>query len=245
MKYNDIQKIISKLSFENDLYDHPAMLEAEKVESEQAVNIVADALSICDMAIKKAATELFNLAGQDITTQDLEALAVLAEEFDKSDDPLLQKQASVLDFVLANFAQNGPLAVAKLSSAQEEDRLRLKYRQEAHENAYVKPREKYYEDMKAAEAVKAIKRDVKRFRPLESPLSTRHCPDHPGVSIMRVGENTYQCPLDKKIYPFEAGYTTMKGNVVPGSSVQNQTRDLVDREIEHAAFSTRETTLNM
>jgi hypothetical protein len=57
---------------------------------------------------------------------------------------------------------------------------------------------------------------------MEEPLSTRYCPDHAGVSTYRVGEHTVRCALDGKSYNWDEGFTTQKGNKVPGSTVQEQ-----------------------
>ena len=98
--------------------------------------------------------------------------------------------------------------------------------------------------MKVADSIKAIDNSIKEYRPLEAPLSTRTCPDHPGAQIARVGEDTYQCSLDKKVYNYKGGFTTMKGNVIPGGDVSAQTQALGDRAIEHMSFDTRESKLN-
>ena len=59
--------------------------------------------------------------------------------------------------------------------------------------------------------------------PHEGTLSTRYCPDHRGVQAARIGQHTYQCPLDGKIYNYEEGYTNYEGQIVPGGSVAEQT----------------------
>lgn len=57
----------------------------------------------------------------------------------------------------------------------------------------------------------------------EGSLSTRYCPDHIGVSAVRIDEHTYQCPLDGKEYNYETGYVNYEGQGVPGGSVAAQT----------------------
>jgi len=57
----------------------------------------------------------------------------------------------------------------------------------------------------------------------EGSLSTRYCPDHRGVQAIRIGENTYQCPLDGKVYDYQSGYVNYEGQRVPGGSVAAQT----------------------
>jgi len=60
-------------------------------------------------------------------------------------------------------------------------------------------------------------------QPREGSLSTRYCPDHIGVQTFRVSERTYQCPIDGRIYNYEAGYKNYQGQRVPGGSVAAQT----------------------
>lgn len=77
-----------------------------------------------------------------------------------------------------------------------------------------------------------------------TPLSTRHCPDHRGVSVARVAENTYQCPIDGRTYNYEAGYVDYQGQAVPGGSIAGQTPDATPVAIPHRIFDTRENVLN-
>ncbi len=60
--------------------------------------------------------------------------------------------------------------------------------------------------------------------------------------MARVGEHQFQCSLDKKVYNYEAGYTTEKGEKVPGGSVAFQTDQMMAEP--HNMFDTRETRLN-
>ena len=68
----------------------------------------------------------------------------------------------------------------------------------------------------------------KELRPLQAPLSTRSCPDHPGVSLVRISDGLFYCPLNGKQYDYNSGYVTEKGNRVPGTSVKNQNDQLND-----------------
>jgi hypothetical protein len=70
-------------------------------------------------------------------------------------------------------------------------------------------------------------------------LSTRYCPEHVGVSLARVGEATYQCGLDGKVYNWEAGWTDYQGNKHPGGSVAGQTPDSAGYAPAHRMFDTR------
>lgn len=191
---------------------------------------------------KKLDYEMSVEAGS-IHPRDIESLAALAAEFDASDDEFLQKQAAVIDQLLINFAQRGLKSEAETAEEKELAKLRAKYRAESSDECYKGPREEHEKDIKAAEAIKAIKNQVKEYRPLQTALSTRYCPDHPGTQVRRVGDNVYQCALDKKLYNYKEGFTTEKGNKVPGTDVANQTQNLGDRILEQMSFSTRESKL--
>lgn len=77
-----------------------------------------------------------------------------------------------------------------------------------------------------------------------SALSTRYCPDHVGVSTHRVGESTYQCSLDGKVYNYEAGWTDYDGKEHPGGSLAAQTPDSTGYAVPHRIFDSRENILN-
>jgi hypothetical protein len=53
-------------------------------------------------------------------------------------------------------------------------------------------------------------------------LSSRYCPDHRGVSLFKVDEDQFQCPLDGKIYDYNMGFITYDGEVMNGGSVGKQ-----------------------
>lgn len=59
----------------------------------------------------------------------------------------------------------------------------------------------------------------------QAALSTRTCPDHHGTMVARIGEDTWQCPLDKKVYNFQTGFTMQNGEKNPGGSVADQTKE--------------------
>lgn len=184
-----------------------------------------------------------------VTPESLTEMAAIAAEFDKSGDPMLMKQAQVLDEILLTIgAQKEAVTAAK--RAQDEEITRLKSLAAEKEDSkkdtkdpYTVAKKFHDKDNHVAEGQAAIDK-VKEFRPMEAPLNTRTCPDHPGAQMARVAENTYQCSLDKGIYNYENGYTTMRGNKVPGGDVSNQTQALHDRPNEFTSFETRESKLN-
>lgn len=207
---------------------------------EAAAKLGSVALVVEDVMVEKIANH-----STQITSQSIDEIAALAEEFDASNDEFLQRQASVLDQVLLNMGVKLTHdSVAKRAQEDEMSRLRTEHKDKSQERSFEFPSEQHERDIMGAEAAKAIKESIKEYRPLETSLSTRYCPDHPGTSIMRVGDYTYQCPLDKKMYPWREGFTTMKGNKVPGTDVQSQTQALGDRKLEEMHFTTREGRLN-
>jgi len=250
MKSDKIKKVADELKNHfnfGELHDHPAMIAAEESGSDMLMYTVATALVTTEVAVKNAVNNINLLADKcegEFDESDIDEIAILAEEFDKSGDELLMKQASVLDQILINFSQRGKKEQEKLAEDKEIERLRAKYRQETREKLYGGVSKAQEKDIHAEEAAKAIKEQVKTFRPLEAPLSTRTCPDHPGAQMMRIGDGVFQCDLDKKIYNYREGFKTMKGNEVPGGDVQEQTRQLSDREIENTSFSTRDSATN-
>ena len=214
--------------------------------SEEILEVAASACNDMAEYLEKSADAISESEAPDgeLTLNRLEEIAVLASEFDKSDDPLLKKQASVLDEILLTIgAPSNAYSNAKRAQDDEIDKIRNKIR-EKERDPYKFVKEEHDKQNDVEKIKSAIKNVVKQYRPQEAALSTRTCPDHPGAQIMRVGEDTYQCELDKGIYNYVAGFTTMKGNKVPGADVSGQTSSLFDRSNEVTSFDTRESKLN-
>ncbi|MFA5024024.1 MAG: hypothetical protein WC523_03670 [Patescibacteria group bacterium] len=74
-------------------------------------------------------------------------------------------------------------------------------------------------------------------------LSIRHCPDHIGVQLGRIGDGTYQCSEDGAIFNWETGWTGPDGKVNPGGSVAAQTPQSTEYGIPHRIFDAREKAL--
>lgn len=220
--------------------DNPKLLAYTASVLVKAANTLKEVSSLTD---KKLDFEMA-VEAESIHPTDLDGLVALANEFDASDDEFLQKQAAVIDQLIINFAQKGLRVQAETDAEKELAKLRAEYRTKASEKCYKEPKEIHEKNINATEAIKAIKNQVKEYRPLETSLSTRYCPDHPGVQVRRVGDYSYQCALDKKIYNYQEGFTTEKGNKVPGTDVSNQTQNLGNRALEEMSFSTREARLN-
>lgn len=213
--------------------NNEALLLAET--DDKCMKIVSESCVLAAALLKNAASEVDMVEPPEesnITPQSVEQIASLAAAFDASGDSELKKQASVLDELLLSIAAPPNATAAK--KAIEESRmetLRQKYKQ---------PNQDLAKTNMLSDAAKVIKDSgmIKEYRILEAPLSTRTCPEHPGAQISRVGEHTWQCDLDKKIYNYDNGFTLANGAKVPGGSVSEQTQHL--SEPTHAIFDSRE-----
>jgi hypothetical protein len=230
MKLSDKLVIVAKWleSEENDL-----LVSAD--EHDECLEIVAGTLVAAASLLKTSAEEVSKIEPEVdsvVNEQSLSEMAALATAFDESGDELLQKQASVLDEILLTLAApRGYVDKVKMIENDRLDQLKKRY----------KDVKKTHDEMnKVSDSIKDIEKSpaFKAYRPLEAPLNTRYCPDHPGAQIARVGEAQWQCMMDNKIYNFEAGYTTLKGNKVPGGNVSMQTPDSLD--VNHEQFVARE-----
>jgi hypothetical protein len=189
-------------------------------EHEPSIEIAARACITAAEVLKKASLDIQLVSGiqeqkQDVVTA-LDKLRALANEFDESGDPSLMKKASLLDEILLTVA----------ADVEEQSRFRAKMNNKIAE---IKKRSQYMKDIKTAteptsKAQNTSEPHGKIYEENEASLSTRYCPDHPGESVFRKGDNIVQCPLDGKTYDFKDGFTTAKGNKIPGTSVENQTK---------------------
>lgn len=190
---------------------------------------------------------LFDLAlNKNSFVNSVDRLTKIASDLDDYDDEDLNKCASVLDELLLTIA--APKNVVAQSKQQTEDelnRLREEYRAKKRDQLYHEKTSNEFNQQRRTDKIqKAVDNQLKKYRPLEHSLSTRYCPDHHGVGLVRIGDHVYQCGLDHKIYNFEAGYTKMNGDQVPGGSVDLQfpTWGLHDRG--HTMFDSRSTMLS-
>jgi hypothetical protein len=169
-----------------------------------------------------------------ITPESLDQLSQIATAFDSSNDPELKKQASVIDELLLTIA-SPPNVLLSIKEAEDKkiEELRKKYQNPKKELDKINK----VSDTKSAIEKSEMLKDVST----DHSLSTRYCPDHPGTPISRVGDNIWQCCLDKKVYNFESGYTLNDGVKVPGGDVALQT----NLDIPYfTIFDTRQDRLN-
>ena len=211
---------------ENDL-----IVNAENDENH--LTIVAATLCGAASLLKIAAEEVAETEPVGaFTMEQLDELATLAAAFDESGDELLCKQASVLDELLITLA--APKGSAIQFRETQDDRI------EELKKKYRDTKSLQDEMNKVSDSVKAIEKSpaYKQYRPMEFPLSMRTCPDHSGIMVIRIGNETVQCPLDKKIYNYETGYTLLSGSRVPGSDVSQQTKGMNENP-GHTVFDDR------
>lgn len=234
----------------HELIDALAIL-AEDSDEPFLASIAKGSLKVVEESLRSASKSIMDYKIRDtasvddlITPESLTEMATIASEFDKSGNSLLMKQAQVLDEILLTIgAQKAAITAAKHAQDDEIARLKSEAANEENKNLYTIVKKFHDKDNHVAEAQEAIKK-IKEYRPMEASLNTRTCPDHPGAQMARVAEGTYQCSLDKGIYNYESGYTTMNGNKVPGGDVSNQTQFLHDRPNEFTSFETRDSKLN-
>lgn len=199
------------------------------------MKVVAENCILAAALIKSAADQVSEIEPPEesnLTAESIESTAALAAAFDASGDPELKKQASVLDELLLSIAAP-PNAYAERKDLQDQRLVELKKK-------YEEPSKELYKSNKVADSEKAIEKSqmTKHYDILEAPLSTRYCPDHPGVQIARIGEHMWQCEMDKKSYNFETGFELINGSKVPGGDVAQQTQSVSIPY--HAIFDTRE-----
>lgn len=203
---------------------------------EKCLEVVAEACIHAADILKQAAEQTDKIeppAETKLTTEALDHLNKIITAFDTSDDEDLKKTASVIDELLLTIA-TPPDWVSNYKEAQE-NRLDVLH------DKYKATKEQLDRVNKVKESAKAIDKSpmFKEYRVMEHALNTRTCPDHPGAQMARVGENMWQCAMDKKVFNYLTGYTTEKGEKVPGGDVAAQTPE---HYVEpHAIFDTRET----
>ena len=241
----ELKEALEKLAAQLADRDSEILVLADKEENVELLAQVATTLMNASSSINSLVKGLDYYKKEASSEKNvLEDLVVLATEFDKSGDPYLQKQASVLDEILRTIGSSREaVANAKKAYDEEIERIREKAKKDVPD-PYTMVKAEHDKQNGVEEAKKAIDAAVKEYKPLEAPLSTRTCPDHPGAQLGRIAENTYQCSLDKGIYNFQSGFTSMKGNKIPGGDVSSQTQALHDRPNEFTSFDTRESKLN-
>jgi hypothetical protein len=225
-----------------DLESDGSLMEiAEKYLDDDALVELAEELASSIECLEKA-KKVYEENSESFNEDDVEDIYDIAQALDESGDPELQRTASVLDEIILTIGADKKIK-GNFKKAQDEeiDKLKKKFNSQINDELYSKADEE--KELYINEAIKNIDEKVKKYKPLEASLSTRYSPDMPGVPLVRISDGVWQCPETKKIYDYRAGFTTSKGNVIPGGDVGLQTH-LDNLSEGHAMFSTREDILN-
>lgn len=212
--------------------DNEALLLSEY--DDKCLQIVAEACVKASEILKEAGSKTDEIEPKEsyITPENIDNLAKIASEFDLSGDIELKKQASLIDELLLTISASKDFI--KIKQAENDNRLedlKKKYEDTKKELDKLNKREKSEKAIEDSDYLKNP--NVNDF-----PLKSRYCPDHPGVSVIRLSDTSVQCSLDKKVYDYEAGFTLQDGKKVPGTSVQNQSK--LDHFQQASLFNSRD-----
>lgn len=242
---NLVEKLLNNyLNFSN--LDNDLLVEAEKNGTEALLTIANCLVQICG-SLKEAAYSLTPSTEEreeldktfkdlkqtssrenkneedneeDEKTASLRSLSELASILAESDDISLQKTSSMIDNILLTLAIDNAEKRANFNKQFSDKIAEIKAKKDSHKENNDKIKQSFH----GQEAIDAVDKQLKHYVPMEAPLKTRTCPDHPGYQIQRISDDVYQCSLDKKTYDFKAGFTTLNGNKVPGTSVEMQSQ---------------------
>ncbi len=199
---------------------------ASKLEAYGYKVVVEPINSQPDKAENADIASMMGVANLDVV---LQKLADIADDLDNSG---LAKEASIVDEFIVKHAED----VVKWKKEDKNSDQSKRYDSEFHRSLQV--REPKDPDVNNLEGGK--EHHVKTYSADNTVgLNTRHCPEHIGVSLGRVAENTYQCALDGKVYNWETGWKDYQGNQHSGSSVAAQTPEVADYAISHRLFDSR------
>lgn len=203
---------------------------------------VAGAVAAASTLLEEVAEDIDRETPFGISPKQLDEIWALATALDNCQDPVLKKQASVLDELLFSIASSKkPMDQIKKANEDEINRLRSERRKAKEKELYEEPREALADSNQVDHYQEAVEKQLKRYVPMEAPLQTRYVPDRPGVQMVRITDQVYQDPDTGVIYDFKNGYKTQKGNEIPGGSVENQTRLLGQWDhSDNSTFTTRQ-----
>jgi hypothetical protein len=167
---------------------------------------------------------------------EVELFNKLSEVADKLDSIGAAKEADVVDGFISKYADI-------LSKAKPKTKKTDEYDSKGHHSEQIREPKKPGEETVDREGRKD--HHVHTYQQTGAiSLSTRYCPEHVGVTLGRISDGTFQCPLDGAVYNWEAGWTDYDGNQHPGGSVAAQTPESTEYAIPHRIFDSREKILN-
>lgn len=227
---------LNKVAEELSDRDHDCLVLADKEDSE-ILSKVAQTLLSCSDQLRNCAKDLVECKKE--ASDPLTELVALANKYDHSGDPELIRQASVFDEILRTIGGRNQYEQAKKAAEKKLEELRDDHK-EKEKDLYTTSKEEMDKYNRVDETRKAVKDQVRKYKPLEAALQTRTCPDHPGAQMARIAEHVFQCDLDKAIYNYQTGYETLKGNKVPGGDVSLQSAGVNGHLPDKVTFRTRE-----
>ncbi|KKN17592.1 hypothetical protein LCGC14_0964250 [marine sediment metagenome] len=217
----------------NILKTHINEYEGNKEERINSLIMILDSIRLSLEGERKFRT------GEEGLEQKSESTNVVFEKLSKVADKLdsigATEEANLVDGFIEKHAEDF-LDYQGEGDTEQSKRYDSKY----HHSKQIREPKEEQKDREGRD-----KHHVETYQKAESTaLNTRYCPEHIGVMTGRVGENTYQCPIDGKVFNSETGWTDYDGNVHPGGSVAAQTPDLTGYETSNRIFDSRENVLN-
>jgi len=229
---DDLRDMQELLSEESDLSDE---IEECVEDDEQLEEILQKLMEAADLIDEACALLEPHCSISDESLDDLETLT------DELDEAGLTKEASAIEELLLTVGSKGIKKAYTDAAEKKYEDLKKKYRDKSLERAY--PEKKISKEVEAA--INELNKKIKKYRPQEAPLSSRYSPDMPGVQLIHIGDSAWQCPITGKVFDYTDGFTTASGNVVPGTSVENQTQHAMDFAANsQPIFSTRDQIIN-
>lgn len=233
----DLRELAIKLEKSSD-----DLLVNASLKSPEVFEKVATAVAAASTLLEDVADDMDANSDYRMTEKQWDETVATIKAFRETGDEFLKKHASAMEEILLSIgAQKNAASQARKVTEDEINRLRAERRRSRMEEAYVKPGEAHHDMWNSVAQAKAVEQQVKRYVPMEAPLQTRYPPDRPGGHMTRITDHVYQDITTGIIYDYKAGYTTQKGNKIPGGSVEDQTRQLGDyRNQGSSLFETRE-----
>jgi len=178
-----------------------------------------------------------------------DVLARLSGVADRLDSLGHYEEATTIDAFIAKYAEDESAGKDDVVDWKEEADTEQSKRYDAKHHHDLLVRKNKGENERVDREGYKDENNVHTNQPMKEAMekeaaSSRYCPEHIGTTMGRVGEATYQCPLDGKVYNWETGFTDYDGKQHAGGSVAAQTPGSSEYETSHRLFDSRENILN-
>jgi hypothetical protein len=215
-------------------------LLADADGNDEALRAVATALTIASDALSETAEYVAVREPEEaqFSAEKLEEIAATAAALDAEG---LAKEAAVLDDILLTIG--APKGFGFNFKKAEENRIsELKKKYQDNAKKVNETQNKVGDDLKTLKDSGVIAPAIIS----KESLKTRHCPDHAGVSTIKISQDEVQCPLDHRVYNYRMGFTLLNGKKVPGDDVSLQSQIMSEQtDNVHTIFDTRQSRLNI